>query len=41
MFRLHWQQAASATSISEGGTDYLYRVDSACSISLKPVVQKE
>ena len=26
MFRLHWQQAASATSISEGGTDYLRKV---------------
>jgi len=26
MFRLHWQQAASATSISESGTDYLYWV---------------
>jgi len=26
MFRLHWQRAASPTSIDESGTDYLYRV---------------
>ena len=27
MFRLHWQRAASATSIRESGTEYLYWVD--------------